>query len=145
MLQVRKPNKEYQMGQESAEADLSHLRERNGELMMPCEEVQKRGLCSGDCCGPILKDDDTMDFNKETGKCNNLGDDFKCKIYETRPEVCRLYGTIEKLQCPYIDLRGKIRTPAKMRRATRQINHKVDEQIKTIERRIKWNATHNST
>lgn len=25
-----------------------------------------------------------------------------CKIYEFRPEVCRLYGTVPELKCPFV-------------------------------------------
>ena len=35
-------------------------------------------------------------------KCPFLRADCKCNIYENRPEVCRLFGTIEKLKCSYI-------------------------------------------
>jgi Fe-S-cluster containining protein len=35
----------------------------------------------------------------ESGKCVFLTPDKRCAIYESRPNVCRLYGTIPALQC----------------------------------------------
>jgi Fe-S-cluster containining protein len=35
-------------------------------------------------------------------KCPFLRADFKCNIYENRPEVCRLFGEIEQLPCKYM-------------------------------------------
>lgn len=42
------------------------------------------------------------------GSCVFL-DNNKCSIYDNRPMICKLYGTIEKLQCPYIDICGNKR------------------------------------
>ena len=33
----------------------------------------------------------------ETGKCENLGDDNKCKIYESRPLICNIDAFIDAL------------------------------------------------
>lgn len=33
-------------------------------------------------------------------KCVFLTPENRCVVYEERPYICRLYGTIEKLQCP---------------------------------------------
>ncbi|NOR85895.1 hypothetical protein GQ473_07325 [archaeon] len=60
--------------------------------------------------------------------------DCRCAIYPDRPEVCRLYGTIPDLKCPYVDPRGVARTPAKVRRTQREINKRVTAQIKQIEK-----------
>ena len=42
------------------------------------------------------------DENPERNKCPFLRRDFKCNIYENRPEVCRLFGVIDRLPCRFI-------------------------------------------
>lgn len=59
---------------------------------------------------------DTMKFKghivlmTEDVSCVFLDNYHKCLIYEHRPKLCKLYGTIEELQCPYIDINGNRRT-----------------------------------
>lgn len=60
--------------------------------------------------------------------------DCRCAIYSFRPKICRLYGTISDLKCPYIDHRGIARTPAKVRRTQREIDKRVNAQIKQIQK-----------
>jgi Fe-S-cluster containining protein len=59
----------------------------------------------------------------------------KCVIYDERPDVCRRYGLAEDLQCQYIDVRGKTRTPAKQRRMLRHINREVGKTIEILQRK----------
>lgn len=33
--------------------------------------------------------------------CAALGDDGRCRAYEVRPLICRLYGSAEGLRCPH--------------------------------------------
>jgi Fe-S-cluster containining protein len=42
--------------------------------------------------------------------CPFMGNDCKCAIYDERPELCRNFGVIEHLSCPYIDKEGNPRT-----------------------------------
>lgn len=35
-------------------------------------------------------------------KCPFLRKDFKCNIYDNRPDVCRKFGQIEELPCKFI-------------------------------------------
>lgn len=42
--------------------------------------------------------------------CCFLNKDKVCSIYKDRPEVCRLFGTVKKLQCPYYKVDGTKRT-----------------------------------
>ena len=35
-------------------------------------------------------------------KCPFLRADYKCNIYELRPDVCRKFGEIDKLPCKYL-------------------------------------------
>ncbi len=58
--------------------------------------------------------------------------DMKCMIYNDRPDVCKKYGTIQELPCPYINYNGNKRSPAKVKRIQRQINHDVDFKLKQI-------------
>ncbi len=102
--------------------------------MMQCEELIKKGICHADCCGLVTDDEENIIPVDENGKCTNLDENLQCKIHEKKPSVCKQYGTIEELQCPYIDLRGKIRTPAKQRRMQRIINHQVDDTIKKLKK-----------
>lgn len=60
--------------------------------------------CTG-CCGPVpfskWEWDRIKDKRKATGfDCPyiNCG---KCEIYDKRPLLCRLFGTVEDLRCPY--------------------------------------------
>ena len=41
-------------------------------------------------------------ISMEDNKCPFLRPDMKCNIYECRPEVCRLFGMIERLPCEYL-------------------------------------------
>ena len=52
--------------------------------------------------------------------------DFKCAIYEDRPDICRQYGLSDELPCPYIKPNGNPRSPAKVKRIQRKINHDID-------------------
>jgi Fe-S-cluster containining protein len=104
---------------------------------MDCRELIEKGICKADCCGPIIDDNgDFVPCNEETMKCIHLDSELKCDIYESRPSVCKEYGTIPELQCPYIDLRGKLRTPGKQRRFQRIINHNVDDSLRRMKRRF---------
>jgi Fe-S-cluster containining protein len=60
-------------------------------------------------------------------KCVFLDRETKrCVVYDERPQVCRDYGHVPRLPCPYIKPNGLARRPAKVRRAQRQINNEVD-------------------
>lgn len=40
---------------------------------------------------------DLRTLDRGDGRCINLGDDFKCKIYEDRPDSCRMDVAIEAM------------------------------------------------
>lgn len=42
--------------------------------------------------------------------CAFLDNNYRCSIYDHRPMICKIYGTTEKLPCPYIDTNGNKRT-----------------------------------
>jgi Fe-S-cluster containining protein len=50
----------------------------------------------------------------------------KCAIYEERPDVCRNYGEIEALPCPFFKRSGNERSPASQKITLKKINAYVD-------------------
>jgi hypothetical protein len=71
----------------------------------------------GECCGPVrwsLAEEIVIrDYIRRHGieyrkmksimdYCPFLTEDKKCSIYPVRPLVCRVYGVLENLRCPYI-------------------------------------------
>lgn len=48
--------------------------------------------------GRVAVTDRRMDRNK----CPFLREDCRCNIYESRPEICRMFGEIEPLPCNYM-------------------------------------------
>jgi Fe-S-cluster containining protein len=80
---------------------------------MPTIECQ--GLCQ-ECCGPIAvlpaelqkiteskQSVPTIKVVSEWGNltCSALNDKGRCSIYENRPMICRLYGLVQAMACPY--------------------------------------------
>ena len=48
-------------------------------------------ICGARCCrGPIMLDDGTL-LLPVNGRCPNLDERNRCRIYETRPQVCRRF------------------------------------------------------
>ena len=104
--------------------------------------------CKAECCGPVPLPVATLRRNQhkqqrpiieelqisrgqvipltDDGRCVFLNDKFKCVIYRWRPPVCRLYGTIERLPCPYVDLDGSIRTDEEVKKVKKKIGDKID-------------------
>jgi Fe-S-cluster containining protein len=37
----------------------------------------------------------------DTLRCPALGDDGRCRVYDARPIVCRLYGSVDELRCEH--------------------------------------------
>lgn len=63
----------------------------------------------------------------EDGLCVFLDrDNHKCVVYDDRPEVCRDYGVIPDLPCPFIKPNGRPRSPAMVKRMRRRINRDID-------------------
>ena len=42
------------------------------------------------------------DADPMRNRCPFLRDDFKCNIYDDRPEVCRLFGETDMLPCQFL-------------------------------------------
>lgn len=87
--------------------------------------------CNAECCGMVPIPSQTYKIFKrkikkpikdvmklcgnivlitEDCSCAFLDNNHKCSIYGHRPEICKLYGTIKELQCPYVDVYGYKRT-----------------------------------
>lgn len=92
-------------------------------------------FCKADCCGvvPIRKsafeilnykivtkpvEVIELELNKvnyifpitENGFCCFLTKNFGCNIYNHRPQICRDFGNIPELPCPYISVEGNLRS-----------------------------------
>lgn len=64
-----------------------------------------------DCCGPVTASSEEMarlpaksgaehDLALAEWRCVHLGE-HGCGVYDERPLVCRLFGTIDTLRCPH--------------------------------------------
>jgi Fe-S-cluster containining protein len=126
------------------------------ENHIPCENCPHRTNPDAPfCCGiipfPLKFLEEHKKFFKENGELKDNGDtaiiltaDFlcvffdrqthKCAIYEERPEVCRNYGIIEDLPCPYFKRSGNRRSPASEKITIRKINAFVDKAEKNLEK-----------
>jgi Fe-S-cluster containining protein len=63
----------------------------------------KKGCC--DCCGPVPFSKWEWEQVEDKRKATSLDCPYavngRCDIYEQRPLICRLYGTVQKMKCPY--------------------------------------------
>lgn len=110
--------------------------------------------CKAECCGNVPLPKTLIKKNKakihrkydkveldrglvypitKDGSCIFLNKDFDCEIYIERPFICKMYGTIEELQCPYIGLDGKPRTENEVVRIRNEIKSTVDERFSQYE------------
>lgn len=89
------------------------------------KDINWKKLCKhcGQCCGPVPFDAQFFADNNdkmrrepvevipeafpgmvlvltEDGYCVFLTDNKRCAIYDERPMVCRLYGTVPEMRCP---------------------------------------------
>ncbi|OPY31173.1 MAG: Flagellin N-methylase [Methanocella sp. PtaU1.Bin125] len=55
------------------------------------------------------------------GDCIFLRPDKSCAVYEDRPDVCREYGRIVELPCPYFKANGEPRNREEVRRMKKMI------------------------
>ncbi len=90
----------------------------------------------GECCGPIrwsLAEEIVIrDYLEKKGleyrrikslfdKCPYLTGDRKCEIYEVRPLICRAYGVVEGLECPFVKV-GRILSKAEYKELEKEIS-----------------------
>lgn len=68
----------------------------------------------------IIQENDILSYIYEDNRCPFLDRTTRlCKIYEDRPKICRDYGFIEKLPCPYFKRSGNKRSPESQRKIER--------------------------
>ena len=83
---------------------------RLDRLYAKLPKLDCKGKCT-DSCGPVAMS--TLEHKrvvKRTGepficgkdlRCSMLGADGRCRVYNIRPLICRLFGLVKKMQCPY--------------------------------------------
>lgn len=103
--------------------------------------------CKAECCGttPIPKgvfkknrklmqrkyvelrvsDTDIQAITKD-GLCIFLKKDLKCAIYKSRPFICKMYGTIQELLCPYVDPNGRVRSEDEIAKVKQEIKDNLE-------------------
>lgn len=106
--------------------------------------------CKAECCGIVPIDRRLLSRNRskmqrvpldiihtgsedlcvtEDGSCVFLDSNRKCAIYNLRPKICRIYGTIERLPCPYVDMHGNTRTKEQVEVIKDKINAFIDAKL----------------
>lgn len=110
-------------------------------------------LCQADCCGmvPFYKDfvmRHKQDAKREVVKiieidvmtviletkdlvCTFLDENYKCSVYDERPEICKKFGdgSHPALTCPYIKPNGKLRSKKGRIITRRKIDKYVDGEL----------------
>ncbi|MCK5281826.1 MAG: YkgJ family cysteine cluster protein [Nanoarchaeota archaeon] len=120
--------------------------------IFPCKELIESGKCAGDCCGivpinrlifklnkrnyqvkikTLIRDNRTTIYPiTEDGKCIFLNrSTYQCSIYDKRPLICRHYGTIKGLECPYIRFDETKRNEQEIKATQDMIDNSVDKNI----------------
>ena len=125
-----------------------------------CREAIASGICHADCCGLVpfhiqfyaqheelvieawverlLRIENyTLPITDDLRCCFLDREELKCLIYEERPEICRLFGYVDELRCPYYDTEGTKRSRAERRRVQRAAESSIDDQIRKIRMAIR--------
>lgn len=122
-----------------------------------CRETIASGICHADCCGLIPFSDmfyaehhelvieeriEQLLRVPEVNVVLPITDDMKCcfldrqellcRVYDDRPEICRIFGHKDELRCPYWNSEGRERTRAQRRRIKRATEAKIKAQIRKI-------------
>ena len=113
--------------------------------MLDCKQCLHK--CKSECCAELPFDREFLDTHKpartvvnevvfgdkvisetEGHYCLYLDKDFRCSIYNERPEVCRLFGDESNINliCPYQDKGGRVRS----RQERRAIERKLQKDLK---------------
>lgn len=80
-----------------------------GECVASCSlikvgELERKRITKLTGSDPFIKERDMLDFVKanppETWTCSLLKAG-KCTVYHVRPLICRLFGLVKKMKCPY--------------------------------------------
>ena len=132
--------------------------------MIDCSKLIKEGICKADCCGVVTFTNEFLKMHRDkfqqqvvqwinksevegtiitkNGTCIFLTKDFKCSIYEERPEICKLFGTGSGIKgeeevllfCPYAKPNGNPWSEGKKKRILRQVNHKFQRLMRRFEK-----------
>lgn len=117
-------------------------------MSLRCSKAIKAGICHADCCGLMPMEPEVWEKHKDKALCEveSIVDaegyvivvtpdrycifldrhTYQCAIYNDRPAVCRLYGKIKDLPCPWLKRNGKFRSS----RETAAIRLKIDHEVK---------------
>lgn len=114
---------------------------RDKETIWPCQQC-------GDCCSVISFDINFFEKNRDKihhniireeigsspdgtplimpltddGRCVFLRKDFKCDIYDDKPEICRQFGLRGGvLECHRVTPNGRIRSPEEVKRKLKKL------------------------
>lgn len=125
-----------------------------------CKKMTESSRCKGDCCGcipiPLLifkknkekiqreigeevilqKSQEIYPITKDA-QCCFLTSHFKCAIYDERPELCRQYGFIPQLQCPYVWPNGVLRNRTDRRKIDFQLKRNTNAFLKRVKGSVK--------
>ncbi|UWG96806.1 YkgJ family cysteine cluster protein [Dehalobacter sp. DCM] len=80
------------------------IEQRHLELYEKIPKFECKEGCVG-CCGPIPFTKWEWERIEDKRKATELNCPYaikgRCNIYEKRPLICRLYGAVRKMKCPY--------------------------------------------
>lgn len=97
-----------------------------GIVSFPPEFVEKHRLLFQVKDVNILRTSIGVQINTPDGQCVFLDrQTWKCVIYEDRPKICREFGQVPKLLCPYFNMEGKVRTPRESKRVIKYMDKVV--------------------
>jgi hypothetical protein len=86
------------------------VRRRVRQICSAVPDAECRGLCAESCAAvPLLPAE------------RPLLDAGRCTVYADRPLICRLFGAVEDLRCPFGCLPERLLTPAEGRRLLRAV------------------------
>jgi len=99
---------------------------------------EKKAMVQPEEILPFIKDDEIVVMTEDC-KCVFLDRvNNKCVVYNDRPEICRKYGRSEDIPCKYIKPNGNPRSPAQVKRVSRQVDkqltHFMQRLAKEVER-----------
>lgn len=122
----------------------------------PCKIAQKERGCKADCCGCVPINKTVFEANKDKfqrkiinlyefgedvlpitldGSCVFVDENFDCLIYLQRPDVCRKYGWISSLFCPYISSEGILRSKKNSKEVHELIDYMVKNTLENINKK----------
>lgn len=75
---------------------------------------------------------DTVWPSTADGVCVFLNPKKECEVYPNRPDVCRQYGEIAALPCPYFKRDGTPRSEAEIREKSEEIDRQVSSDLRRM-------------